>query len=313
MGQSGAEWACGITVKNTFIDSVDSADAGEGRDKFKSAPAALIVTNTRASYISVPPRRRWTGVDVEEDEIDDEEVVNIVGGPLCRQVTEEMWPSYACDRTVEPENACCGALVAVASQTSTGAAPSTRVTTLMLRNLPKEYTRSALKEEIDGAGFAGAFDFLHVPMERKMKSNRGYAFINFVNEGLAQAFSSALGGLRMRLGGRDETVTVAPARVQGLEENHAHFPDSCEMPGGGAMSPAPAHRRRRRGRSSLIDAAMRGKCGTALDISVSAETRLIAIAEQQPSHCPVCGGSRQADHRFCEFCGCLLPVHRIHA
>jgi hypothetical protein len=59
-------------------------------------------------------------------------------------------------------------------------------TTVMLRNLPNDYTRSMLVELLDSNGFNRRFDFVYVPIDFEKSSGLGYAFVNFVRHEDAQ-------------------------------------------------------------------------------------------------------------------------------
>jgi len=54
-------------------------------------------------------------------------------------------------------------------------------TTVMLRDLPDAYSRSALLELLDTEGFFGRFDFFYLPVDFKHQRNLGYALINLVS------------------------------------------------------------------------------------------------------------------------------------
>jgi hypothetical protein len=58
-------------------------------------------------------------------------------------------------------------------------------TTLMLRNLPRFYTRTALQRLLDSQGFVGSYCFLYVPTDFKTLTNNGYAFIGFSDNAAA--------------------------------------------------------------------------------------------------------------------------------
>mmetsp|Transcript_100101 Transcript_100101/g.250927 ORF Transcript_100101/g.250927 Transcript_100101/m.250927 type:complete len:372 (-) Transcript_100101:261-1376(-) len=66
-----------------------------------------------------------------------------------------------------------------------GKAPSDKTsssrTTIMLRNLPNNYTRAMLLDLIDWAGFAGKYDFLYLPIDFRTHAALGYTFINLVS------------------------------------------------------------------------------------------------------------------------------------
>merc|ERR1719461_2657977 len=53
-------------------------------------------------------------------------------------------------------------------------------TTLMLRNLPLDYTRDMLLQLLDKEGFAGKYDFIYLPVDFKTRAGLGYAFLNMV-------------------------------------------------------------------------------------------------------------------------------------
>eukprot|EP00811_Abedinium_folium_P037105 NODE_9751_length_1401_cov_17.595761.p1 GENE.NODE_9751_length_1401_cov_17.595761~~NODE_9751_length_1401_cov_17.595761.p1 ORF type:complete len:352 (+),score=20.98 NODE_9751_length_1401_cov_17.595761:98-1057(+) len=98
-------------------------------------------------------------------------------------------------------------------------------TTLMIRNIPNRYTQRDLVTELDSLGFAGAFDFVYLPVDTGTMANVGYAFVNFVNADRAQCCSEALNNYRFcryqKTPGKVARVSVA--HIQGLEANLAHY------------------------------------------------------------------------------------------
>lgn len=53
-------------------------------------------------------------------------------------------------------------------------------TTVMLRNLPNNYTREMLIDLLEAQGFLMRFDFVYVPIDFDKCAGLGYAFVNFV-------------------------------------------------------------------------------------------------------------------------------------
>ncbi|CAK0865556.1 unnamed protein product [Prorocentrum cordatum] len=74
------------------------------------------------------------------------------------------------------------------------AAPERERTTVMVRNLPNNYSRVMLLELLDRLGFSGRFDFLYLPIDFKSGSSLGYSFVNLVDPGAVRAFWSRLDG-----------------------------------------------------------------------------------------------------------------------
>lgn len=65
-------------------------------------------------------------------------------------------------------------------------------TTVMLRNIPNDYTRDMLVELLDTQGFAYRYDYVYLPIDCKRKSALGYAFVNMLSHAEAKRCFTAL-------------------------------------------------------------------------------------------------------------------------
>jgi hypothetical protein len=70
------------------------------------------------------------------------------------------------------------------------------LTTLMLRNLPNDYTRSMTLELLDSKGLAGKYDFVYVPIDFNRRAGLGYAFVNLISRKDAENARSLLQGFK---------------------------------------------------------------------------------------------------------------------
>lgn len=59
--------------------------------------------------------------------------------------------------------------------------PEQERTTVVFRNVPREWTRVDLTDLLNREGFRGRFDFAHVPVSFQDMSNLGYALVNLVS------------------------------------------------------------------------------------------------------------------------------------
>jgi len=67
-------------------------------------------------------------------------------------------------------------------------------TTVMLRNLPNNYTRHMLLSMMDSEGFAGQYDFVYLPIDFRTHASLGYAFINLVSPSIVPRFWNTFDG-----------------------------------------------------------------------------------------------------------------------
>mmetsp|Transcript_26758 Transcript_26758/g.56702 ORF Transcript_26758/g.56702 Transcript_26758/m.56702 type:complete len:308 (-) Transcript_26758:95-1018(-) len=67
-------------------------------------------------------------------------------------------------------------------------------TTVMIRNLPNNYSQQMLLELLDGEGFLGMYDFVYLPMDFQTCACLGYAFINLVSPLLVPLFWETFDG-----------------------------------------------------------------------------------------------------------------------
>lgn len=67
-------------------------------------------------------------------------------------------------------------------------------TTVMLKNIPNNYTRSMFLEMLDQHGFVGLYDFVYLPCDFHRDANLGYAFVNLIDNGTVTALWKTFDG-----------------------------------------------------------------------------------------------------------------------
>jgi hypothetical protein len=76
----------------------------------------------------------------------------------------------------------------------TGEAQRDTRTTVMLRNLPRDFSRAVLLKLLDDGGFAGKYNFVYMPIDFVRQAGLGYAFINLVSPEVVKEFWEAFDG-----------------------------------------------------------------------------------------------------------------------
>jgi hypothetical protein len=108
--------------------------------------------------------------------------------------------------------------------------------TLMLRNLPNNYTRIMLLSLLDSEGFGGQYDFVYLPIDFKSHASLGYAFVNLSTIEAAERCWKAFEGFNKWVVPSSKVCSVNwSAPFQGLESHveryrnspvmHEHVPD----------------------------------------------------------------------------------------
>lgn len=112
------------------------------------------------------------------------------------------------------------------------------VTTVMVQNIPNDYSRTNFTDVLDGRGFATLYDFAYVPHDfnRKSKSNLGYAFVNATSHDAAKRMKVELTGHGgpenpwKKSSGSGKIVEVKWAHpVQGLTDYISQYQNSPVM------------------------------------------------------------------------------------
>jgi len=66
--------------------------------------------------------------------------------------------------------------------------PEGQLTTVLFRNLPRSFTRAMFVDLVDAEGFAGAYNFIYVPVDFTSQAGLGYSFINLTTPAIARLF-----------------------------------------------------------------------------------------------------------------------------
>lgn len=103
-------------------------------------------------------------------------------------------------------------------------------TTVILRNLPEDFTREALVELLNAEGFCGRYDYIYLPLHFALRTCFGYAFINLVNCFEAERFRYHFEGFNRWLQPDKKVAAVGWSdSLQGLDEQVARFRNSRIM------------------------------------------------------------------------------------
>jgi len=93
----------------------------------------------------------------------------------------------------------------------------------MLKNVPNEYSRTGLCEELAAAGFGYAIDFLYLPIDISTGHNAGHAFVNVRTKDALRDFTKAFDGVPAKLclprHVSTKTCAVVINEVQGRDAN----------------------------------------------------------------------------------------------
>jgi hypothetical protein len=102
-------------------------------------------------------------------------------------------------------------------------------TTLMLRNLPKSYSRTNLLRILDEEGFQSTYCFIYVPTNFKSLSGFGYAFVAFHSHEDAERAKARFHGYDWEVPGVQRCDVAWSGPVQGREQHVERYRNSPVM------------------------------------------------------------------------------------
>jgi len=117
-----------------------------------------------------------------------------------------------------------------ASAAANGKSARGPCTTVMLRNLPSEYSREMVLELIDSEAFAGRYDFLYLPVDFNSGVSLGYAFVDLISPADADQFVEHFTGFARWPVPSDKVCTVSWSNQhQGLDQHVERYRNSPVM------------------------------------------------------------------------------------
>jgi len=103
-------------------------------------------------------------------------------------------------------------------------------TTIMLRNLPNNYTREMVLEMLDSKGFKGKYNFVYLPIDFHRSASFGYAFVNMLTHEVAEEAKAVFHGFKDWKMQSQKTCEVAWGEpLQGLPAHIERYRDSPVM------------------------------------------------------------------------------------
>jgi hypothetical protein len=103
-------------------------------------------------------------------------------------------------------------------------------TTVMLRNMPNNYTRDMFLELVDSMGFKGQYDFAYLPVDFKSQAGLGYGFVNFMSSADALRCFDVFEGFSDWIVPSEKVCTVTwGTPYQGLQAHIERYQNSPVM------------------------------------------------------------------------------------
>mmetsp|Transcript_70102 Transcript_70102/g.203267 ORF Transcript_70102/g.203267 Transcript_70102/m.203267 type:complete len:212 (+) Transcript_70102:1-636(+) len=103
-------------------------------------------------------------------------------------------------------------------------------TSVMLRNLPNNYTRAMVLKMLDDEGFLGTYNFVYFPIDFRSRAGLGYAFVNFEDPAIIPLFWRTFEGYnKWMLPSKKSCFVSWCAPHQGLEAHVERYRNSPVM------------------------------------------------------------------------------------
>jgi hypothetical protein len=102
-------------------------------------------------------------------------------------------------------------------------------TTLMMRNIPNDYTYAMFLDLLDSKSLTGKYDFVYIPIDLEKMAGLGYAFVNFLSRADAEMACRNLHGFNQWKIQSPKVCEVRWGELQGLAAHIDRYRDSPIM------------------------------------------------------------------------------------
>ena len=97
--------------------------------------------------------------------------------------------------------------------------------TLLLQNLPLRGRIIQVFDHLDSLGFSGAYDYVHLPIDKRTRMLKGFGFVNFTDPADAQRCLDCIAQTQLAGSKSKRTLTAAIGAQQGIDANLATLPE----------------------------------------------------------------------------------------
>lgn len=223
-------------AKKTFLEPVEEDDGLRRKTPRSSSHPALPWTCCREGYdgVLLESSHGASTADVAADAASVE-----LGEQVYEACDVVPQPGAADGRAVELGRQAAGSLSGALGHevrgrrdegVTTAPTSSRGLTTVVVRNLPNDYTREMLLDLLDSNGLARRYDFLYLPTDASSGAGLGYAFVNLVSADDALRARERLEGFRQWAVPSGKVCSVGWSLPrQGLEANVKRYRNSPLM------------------------------------------------------------------------------------
>eukprot|EP00440_Ansanella_granifera_P055051 gb/GFBE01059676.1/.p1 GENE.gb/GFBE01059676.1/~~gb/GFBE01059676.1/.p1 ORF type:complete len:344 (+),score=42.00 gb/GFBE01059676.1/:1-1032(+) len=170
---------CRVIVKSTFIDVSDGPSMGQMYRRLRKAKTDSALQSTE---LDVYEPGKFSDQAMAQDQGDESDLAPHATEQLPTiRVSPPGQTAQADSQSVQIQHSVeLGGLASIQPKSGKHGRGDGR-TTVMMRNLPNNYTRDMLLAMLDDAGFWGRYDFAYLPCDFDRNANLGYAFVNLVD------------------------------------------------------------------------------------------------------------------------------------
>lgn len=159
--------------------------------------------------------------------------------PIGTQARPCQWPPARHDKHIQSNSGADSTSAGSSCSDSEDSGAESEHTTIIMKQIPAEFTRDMLLKLLNTNGFEGFYDFLYIPRSFDTQTAYGYAFINFTTSASGSRFRDHFQGFKEWECSSDKEAEVDWANgMQGFKSHvdryrnsptmHPHVPDELK-------------------------------------------------------------------------------------